>query len=459
MVISPAVLPQEVPLPDENVISVQAEEIPLPGETAASVPVENIPLPDETATSVSVEDIPLPDQPVISSPAEGTPLPEAPIEDNTIVTTTVKIVEELPSESPEKTEALSEDRPVTPDSKLSDAVSALKSGGLPPSPASSADGSPKKSDEFPPSPAPSAKEELMEVEKVNPALGMLAVGLGSAEVAEYISDFADSVQIGCLNSPNSVTLSGEKESLEKVKARLEEAGYFARLLQVDFAYHSKYMKDAALVYEDLLKQYCEPPLAGKEGVSMYSSVTGYFQDGVCDATYWKTNMTSQVRFDSALREMIAGRDGSNFLIEIGPSGALAGPIAQIKKELGDAGSNVQYFPASSRGKDSLTPLFKVAGQLFISGGSVDLAKVNQAQEPAAPRPSIIVDLPNYSWNHSTKYWHESDASKDWRFRKFPHHDLLGSKVLGTSWNSPSFKKVLKLEHLGWLKDHRVSYRN
>jgi acyl transferase domain-containing protein len=293
-------------------------------------------------------------------------------------------------------------------------------------------------------------------DQARPALGMLAVGLGPDQVQAYIGDMKTSVQVGCFNSPSSVTLSGDRQALEKIKSQLQRDGHFARMLQVDFAYHSMFMADGATSYEDMILQNCGPPLQGKEHVSMFSSVTGKRLGQVCDATYWTTNMTSPVRFDEAVREMVSGRDGANFLIEIGPSGALAGPIKQIQKALGDHGSSIQYCAALSRGRDAIKSLFDVAGRLFISGGSVNLSKVNEAQGADKATPSVIVDLPNYMWNHSTKYWYESEASKDWRFRKFPHHDLLGSKILGTSWNAPSWKKTLRVENLHWLKDHRVS---
>jgi acyl transferase domain-containing protein len=287
-------------------------------------------------------------------------------------------------------------------------------------------------------------------------LGMLAVGLGADRCGEYIIDSKGLVQIGCFNSPNSVTLSGVRQELEKIQNRLHEDGHFARMLQVNFAYHSQFMEGCSGIYKDMIQQHCGPAVQGMMDISMFSSVTGTQLDRACDAAYWTTNMTSPVRFDKALSEMVSGREGPNFLIEIGPSGALGGPIKQVNKALGDRGSHVQYFAALSRGKGAIKSLFDVAGRLFISGGSVNIAKVNEAQDPNKVGPSVIIDLPNYVWNHSTKYWHESEASKDWRFRKFPHHDLLGTKILGTSWNAPSWRKTLLVEKLHWLKDHRVS---
>ncbi len=44
----------------------------------------------------------------------------------------------------------------------------------------------------------------------------------------------------------------------------------------------------------------------------------------------------------------------------------------------------------------------------------------------------IVDLLNYQRNHAARYWHENAASLDWRNRRYISHDLLGSKIPGTS---------------------------
>lgn len=287
-------------------------------------------------------------------------------------------------------------------------------------------------------------------------LGMMAVGLGAEDVRPYLGSSEDAVQIACYNSPDSITLSGPVSELEKVRLRLTDAKHFARLLQVNLAYHSKYMAEIGKYYNNLLLATCEKPLPSTDNVTMFSSVTGGPMRRPADAEYWTDNMVSPVLFAQACREMVTGRHGADFLIELGPSGALAGPIAQIKKAIAGGGSNIQYHPAVNRGKDSIRALFNVAGQLYIAGGSINMSKVNEREgHNSATRPSVIVDLPNYAWNHSTKYWQESQSSKDWRFRQFPHHDLLGSKILGTSWDAPSWKNVLRLENVPWLMDHKM----
>ncbi|KAL6716017.1 hypothetical protein ACLMJK_006979 [Lecanora helva] len=290
---------------------------------------------------------------------------------------------------------------------------------------------------------------------VNP-VGMMAVGLGPEQVQPYIQSSAENIQIACFNSPNSVTLSGNLPSLEKVKAHLLEEGHFARLLQVNLAYHSHFMKDIGEDYAALLAADFENLETKQGNVAMFSSVLGRKMEGLTDARYWETNMLSPVLFDQAAQAMLSEKDGVNFLIELGPSNALAGPIKQILTKLGSQGANVQYCTALSRGADSVLSTYDVAGRLFTSGGVVDLAKVNTDMTGAHEvTPSVIVDLPNYSWNHSTEYWYENDSSKDWRNRMFPHHDLLGSKVLATSWHAPTWKKTLRVNDLPWLKDHKM----
>ncbi|KAL8683912.1 MAG: hypothetical protein Q9186_000123 [Xanthomendoza sp. 1 TL-2023] len=287
-------------------------------------------------------------------------------------------------------------------------------------------------------------------------VGMLAVGLGPDAVAKYIEGSANTVQIACFNSPNSVTLSGALSSLEDVKSHLVEDGHFARMLQVNLAYHSRYMTEIGADYETLLEADFEH-LSDKRGnVAMYSSVFGREMEGSAHAHYWKTNMVSPVMFDQAASAMVSGKEGANFLIEIGPSNALAGPVKQILTALGSQGSNVQYCTALSRGQDSIKSTYDVAGRLFASGGVINLAKVNTDMDGAQEvTPNVIVDLPNYSWNKSNEYWYESESSKDWRNRMFGHHDLLGSKVLATSWHTPAWKKTLRVADLPWLKDHKM----
>lgn len=288
--------------------------------------------------------------------------------------------------------------------------------------------------------------------------GMLAVGLDVESVAPFLDRHQGKAWIACYNSPQSLTISGKKDALVQIADEIKTSGNFARLLQVDMAYHSQLMEEFGAVYERLLtsdKDFAvldSPPTCG---VTMFSSVTAEKLTDVCptDAHYWKTNMISPVRFSKALAVMATqpGDESPDFLIEIGPSGALAGPISQVLTSLSKAGQ-VSYCSAWTRGDNAVKALHDVAGSLFVAGYPVHMACVNGYD---SNRVRTIVDLPNYSWNHSVRYWHENAASGDWRFRQFAHHDLIGSKIFGVPWQYPIWRKHLRLEDVPWLRDHQI----
>lgn len=283
-------------------------------------------------------------------------------------------------------------------------------------------------------------------------VGMLAVGLGQDAVQNYLRNIYN-VEIACINSPESVTLSGDLAELESLSLTLKQDGHFARLLHVNLAYHSSFMKYIAAQYQELLDSNHEFVFGKPNTVSMFSSVTGKLLDRACDTSYWRDNMTMPVLFSQATQAMLSQPDGPDILLEIGPSGALAGPIKQIKRSIHNPHAAGDYFTCLKRGDKSVDSMLDLAGQLFILGSPLNVAEVNNDLNPI--RPAVVVDLPNYVWDHSTKYWYESDASRDWRFRRFVHHDLLGSKILGVPWATPSFRKTLSVKSLPWLMDHKV----
>lgn len=290
-------------------------------------------------------------------------------------------------------------------------------------------------------------------------VGMLAVGLGAEATFAFVKKYVGRAWIACFNSPSSVTVSGKNAALEALCEEIIAAGHFARRLQVDLAYHSELMGVIGQDYEKLLALDDkfqpldnESAAASTGDVTWFSSVTVSKKTTPADALYWKTNMVSAVRFDGALKAMLEDDEAPNFLIEIGPSGALAGPISQILKSLPTTvGGEVVYCASWSRGVDAGKSLFDVAGRLFVAGVPVDMKIVNHYDG----KERTIVDLPNYSWNHTVKYWHENAASKDWRFRKYVVHDLLGSKILGSSWHAPTWRSRLNVANVPFLMDHRM----
>ena len=286
---------------------------------------------------------------------------------------------------------------------------------------------------------------------------MLAVGLGSEKAREYIEGHSE-VAIACYNSPESVTLSGSEAGIDNMKAILTEASIFCRKLNTaGNAYHSAMMKPVGEDYEQLL----EASLTAMHGdlppsnVTMYSSVDmKAISSGTVSIDYWRKNLESPVLFTQATQNLLAANSAINHIVEIGPHAALSGPIRDIRAANGLTASRLEYSATLKRGENGVDNMLRLAGELFLAGYSIDLGEVNKASGSDVA-PSLLVDIPPYQWNYENLRWDESRLSSAFRFRKHARHDLLGSREPSSSANAPSWRNLLALKNVPWLRDHKV----
>ncbi|UKZ81662.1 Type I Iterative PKS [Trichoderma virens FT-333] len=170
---------------------------------------------------------------------------------------------------------------------------------------------------------------------------MMAVGASPDACSDFIKRICpDKVNIACINSPSSVTLSGDATAIATLQEALQEENIFARKLLVDTAYHSKHMQLVAQEYLEAIADIqprADTTTASNAGCKMYSSVTESevtFKDLGPD--YWVRNLVSPVRFATAIQNLMrpdAGvhsnsGDAVDVLVEIGPHAALQGPATQ-----------------------------------------------------------------------------------------------------------------------------------
>ncbi|OGM50547.1 hypothetical protein ABOM_000924 [Aspergillus bombycis] len=275
--------------------------------------------------------------------------------------------------------------------------------------------------------------------------GMAAVGLGAEEVAPYLRP---GVLVGCENSPNSITLTGDKAPLDEALKAIKEANpeSFVRALQVDRAYHSHHMETVAPQYVDLLST--QGVKAMNPSAQFFSSVTGrqVTQSQDLGPVYWARNLVSPVRFLTAISELMQSLIGPKVFLEVGPHSALAGPIRQI---LQMHKSTDEYFNTLTRGSDSHKDLLNAVGEMWLQNMPVDLSAISE-------RGCFLPDLPLYPWHYEEPLWSESRLAKEWRLREFPHHDLLGSRVLESTDQNPSWRNILRLDVVPWIKEHEVA---
>ena len=331
---------------------------------------------------------------------------------------------------------------------------------------------------------------------------MAAVNASEEQLKQVMAPFEEpdcpnDAVVACYNGPSSFTISGSEEAINQVMERSESLGISVRRLKVNVAYHSPRMNHVAAAYLEALKGVSFAPRVNKTTTTttttptkpcvMYSSVTGKkleHQDQI-GASYWVDNLVSPVKFSTALTALCieyrasklrraSRKSDIDMIIEIGPHAALAGPIRQTIQSI-QALSNIAYASALRREEDAVETALNLAGQLFEHGHQLNMASINNDNDnsidddhdnvngnydgerhPHSRRlPNLLVDLPEYAWDHSTAYWAEPDESRRYRQRKWPRHDLLGAPVKFGNALEPRWRNWIRFSELPWLRDHRV----
>ncbi|KAL5355510.1 hypothetical protein BJX96DRAFT_184127 [Aspergillus floccosus] len=312
---------------------------------------------------------------------------------------------------------------------------------------------------------------------------MLAVGMPPDETQQHIDELkTGKAVIACMNSPSSVTVSGDAAAIEELQNILHDR-VFTRRLAVKVAYHSHHMESVADEYKKRIEHVnhglnnvmINDNTQGQ--VSFFSSVIGAeVKASDLGPEYWVRNLVSQVQFTDALRALCSGtskkkgsngldskrarRSGAarkariNMLVEIGPHAALSGPIKEtIEDDMRLTAAEIVYSSVLIRKRHAVTTALNTAATLACAGHPVNFQAINN---PSPSKPvHVLVDLPPYAWNHTRSYWAEPRLSKAFRKRKYARTDLLGAPDTSACPIEPRWRNVVRLSELPWLQDHRI----
>jgi acyl transferase domain-containing protein/acyl carrier protein len=263
---------------------------------------------------------------------------------------------------------------------------------------------------------------------------MLAVGLSQEEARGLVVGLEDRVSVAAINTPASVTLSGDSEALEKIERELEGRNVFAKFLRVNYAFHSPQMDPTRAV----LLRSLEGIRPRKVLLPMISSVTAAPVRGEeLDADYWWLNVRKPVLFSAGIDALLA--EGYDHFLELSPHPVLSGAVlecAQSRKKSVTAVSSLR------RDEDERFALLRSLAVLHTLGRPVDWNRVS-------PR-GRFVRLPKYPWQHES-YWVESEVSRRHRLAD-RGHALLGSRM---SRAEPTWESRIDSRLLRFLGDHRV----
>lgn len=266
---------------------------------------------------------------------------------------------------------------------------------------------------------------------------MLATGLDIETAQEIVDLYEGSISIGAINSPKSIALSGDEDSLNLIANQLAENNIFAKLVFGEVAYHSHQMDD---LEQDVYKSLSS--LSPKEPtIPLYSTVTGQrVQKAMHDAAYWWKNIRQLVQFNMAMQQI--SEQGCSHFIEIGPNPVLMASILQIYADTKSAppiivSSLVRKSAEYKNIQDSIA-------RLWSNGVSLT---------PVQSKSISKVKLPHYPWQR-LHHWEESKHSTALRIGK-SRHPLSGVKLFTPI---PTWESNLNTKTLTLMKDHVINDR-
>ena len=294
---------------------------------------------------------------------------------------------------------------------------------------------------------------------------MMAAGLSKtlAEVEIEKAGLQKKIRVACVNSPESVTISGNAEAIDTLLQILKEQKTFAKKLVTNGqAYHSHYMLAFGENYQSLVDQAFEKldEYHCRRTTALWiSTVTGNVQNEPADGAYWRSNLEKPVLFADAVERLV--KDSKLHFIELGPHSIMEMPIKQIRSSLNLSEDDYSYTAAISRGKDCAESLLKLAGRLYLYGNKVLFKSINDPILGSTKLLSsgsnfaVLHDLPPYRWSYSQTLWNECRASSEFRNRVYARHELLGSQIPGGSRLEIQWRNILRINDVPWLKDHKL----
>ena len=219
---------------------------------------------------------------------------------------------------------------------------------------------------------------------------MAALAMPEAEARALIADCdakgrETGVEIGAINSPRSVTLSGPVAGIEACASLAAERGARVKVLDLAYPFHSALVDVARQPLLDELQDVD----ARAARIPFVSTVTGTVLAGdALDADYWWRNVRSPVRFGDGIG--CAAALGARVFVEISPRAILQGYLAE---SLGDLMAQ-SALVASLGPKDDLAsdPVRATLARGLVRGARVDADRT-------FGRERADVRLPLYPWQN------------------------------------------------------------
>ncbi|MFC7795549.1 SDR family NAD(P)-dependent oxidoreductase [Streptomyces cinereoruber] len=204
--------------------------------------------------------------------------------------------------------------------------------------------------------------------------GIVAVLLPAEEMRERLARWGGRLGLAAVNGPGSVTVSGEEAALGELEAVLAAEGVRTRRIRSDVPVHVAQVD--AITDRLLAELRTVRPAASR--IPFYSSALGAAVDTTeLDGAYWAGQLRRPVRFESAVRALLA--DGHGAFLEAGPHPVLKMAVEETVEDTGLA-ADVVVAGSLVRGRDGRQALSEALAGLWTYGLPVDLTRAAAPQE-------------------------------------------------------------------------------
>lgn len=267
---------------------------------------------------------------------------------------------------------------------------------------------------------------------------MWVVFAPEVQLRPLLAAYANDVAIAAENGPESIVISGRKQALADILARLHEGEYKTQALNTSHAFHSPLMEPMLADFARIAGgiSYAAPK------IPLVSNLTGTLaSDEITSPDYWRRHIRQPVKFMAGMQSLV--QHGCEIFIEIGPKPTLLGMGARCVAT--DQGI---WLPSLRQGEDDWQTLLNSLGQLSVCG-PVDWKGFDR------PYQRRRLPLPTYPFQRQ-RHWLDRPATVTTAIRgNSSPRSLLGNKLQLPTLQVTIYENSFSSETLPFLQDHRV----
>lgn len=224
--------------------------------------------------------------------------------------------------------------------------------------------------------------------------GMAAVAM---QYDDLIKILPSDIEIACLNSSESFTVSGEAEKITSFVQELKQTGVLAKVLDsAGIAFHSSYLLCCGDIVTEKMSELIKEPKKRSEkwiSTSVKADHENDIRNSFSSAEYFVNNLFNPVRFSDGMAKLPLNSQ----VIEIAPHALLQGIV---KKSIPDGG----YFGLTHRNSEcGVVHLLQSIGKISQSGIDLDIREIYPAIEFPVSRGTQMI-APLMKWNHTESHF-------------------------------------------------------